>query len=84
MERWAGSGGIGRHAAFVALNGALASGAAYGVWRSLPPLRSESPLFLFVPLTVLSVEERAGNRLARPACNEPPVVRHTKPRSRPV
>jgi hypothetical protein len=43
-----------RYAGFVALNAALAGGASYYVWRSLPPLRVEPATLLFVPVTVLS------------------------------
>jgi hypothetical protein len=49
-----------RYAGFVALNAALASGAAYYFWRHLPPVRDEAPTFLFVPISVLSLFALVG------------------------
>jgi hypothetical protein len=49
-----------RYVGFVALNAALASGAAYWVWRGLPPLRDEPAAFLFLPLSLLSLVALVG------------------------
>jgi hypothetical protein len=46
---------LSRHIGFVALNGALVSGACYFLWRRLPFLASEPGALLFWPMTVISL-----------------------------